>query len=49
MKFILKSVALSALVVAAGLPATALAYFLFGAAMSRTAHRAREIGLIWET
>ena len=31
------------------LPATALAYFLFGAAMSRTAHRAREIGLIWET
>lgn len=31
------------------LPATALAYFLFGAAISRTAHRAREIGLIWET
>lgn len=31
------------------LPATALAYCLFGAAISRTSHRARQIELIWET
>jgi membrane-bound ClpP family serine protease len=31
------------------LPATVLAYFLFGAAISRNAHRARQLGMIWET
>jgi hypothetical protein len=31
------------------LPATVLAYFLFGAAISRNAHRARQLGHIWET
>ena len=31
------------------LPATILAYFLFGAALSRNAHRARQLGSIWET
>ena len=31
------------------LPATLLAYFLFGAALSRNAHRARQLSSIWQT
>ncbi|MBI2687140.1 MAG: hypothetical protein HYX27_12555 [Acidobacteria bacterium] len=31
------------------IPATFLAYFLFGAAISRIPHRARQLGMIWET
>ena len=30
-------------------PATLLAYFLFGAALSRNAHRARQLSSIWQT
>lgn len=30
-------------------PATALAYFLFGAALTRNAYRARQLGLAWQT
>jgi|GEM_PF-1292444 len=31
------------------LPATLLAYFLFGAALSRNSQRARQLGSVWET
>ena len=31
------------------LPASILAYFLFGAALSRNAHRARQLNAVWQT